>query len=49
VGIAATRDGGGYWLIAADGGLFNFGDALFSGSAAPLGIRNAVGGSASSS
>ena len=34
-----NADGGGYWLIAADGGLFNFGDALFSGSAAPLGIR----------
>ena len=49
VGIVPTRDGGGYWLIATDGGIFTFGDALFSGSAAPLGIRNAVGGSASSS
>ena len=32
VGIAATTDGGGYWLVAADGGVFNFGDAGFFGS-----------------
>jgi hypothetical protein len=29
VGAAATRDGGGYWMIVADGGTFNFGDAGF--------------------
>ncbi|MGH9127659.1 MAG: serine hydrolase [Acidimicrobiales bacterium] len=27
VGIAATPDGGGYWLAAAAGGVFSFGDA----------------------
>ena len=32
VGMAATPDGGGYWLVAADGGVFNFGDARFYGS-----------------
>ena len=32
VGIAATPDGGGYWLIARDGGVFNYGDAGFLGS-----------------
>ena len=32
VGIAATADGGGYWLVAKDGGVFNFGDAKFYGS-----------------
>ncbi len=32
VGIAATSDGGGYWLVAADGGVFSFGDAAFYGS-----------------
>ncbi len=32
VGIAATPDGGGYWLVASDGGVFNFGDAQFYGS-----------------
>jgi len=31
--MAATPDGGGYWLVAADGGIFAYGDALFHGSA----------------
>ena len=32
VGMAATPDGKGYWLVAADGGVFTFGDAGFYGS-----------------
>ena len=32
VGIASTPDGKGYWLTAADGGVFSFGDATFYGS-----------------
>jgi hypothetical protein len=28
-GIVATPDGGGYWLLGADGGVFSFGDAQF--------------------
>ncbi len=32
VGVAATPDGGGYWLVASDGGVFTFGDAHFYGS-----------------
>jgi len=32
VGIVPTPDGGGYWLVAADGGVFSFGDAQFYGS-----------------
>ena len=32
VGMAATHDGGGYWLVASDGGIFAFGDAGFYGS-----------------
>ncbi len=32
VGMAARRDGAGYWLVAADGGVFNFGAAGFFGS-----------------
>ena len=32
VGVAATADGGGYWEVGADGGIFAFGDAAFSGS-----------------
>ena len=32
VGMAATPDGHGYWLVAMDGGVFTFGDAAFYGS-----------------
>jgi hypothetical protein len=32
--MAATPDGKGYWMVASDGGIFNFGDAAFAGSAA---------------
>jgi hypothetical protein len=31
--MAKTPDGGGYWLFAADGGVFSYGDAPFEGSA----------------
>ena len=31
VGMAATPDGQGYWLVASDGGVFAFGDAGFHG------------------
>jgi hypothetical protein len=30
--LAATADGGGYWLAAHDGGVFASGDAPFEGS-----------------
>ena len=30
--MAVTPDGGGYWLVASDGGIFSFGDAGFFGS-----------------
>ena len=38
VGMAATPDGKGYWLVASDGGIFSYGDAQFYGSTggAPL-------------
>jgi len=32
VGIAASPNGKGYWLVASDGGAFSFGDAGFEGS-----------------
>jgi hypothetical protein len=32
VGIAATPDGRGYWLVGSDGGVFAFGNARFFGS-----------------
>jgi len=32
--MAPTPDGHGYWLAAADGGIFTFGDANFYGTTA---------------
>ncbi len=32
VGVAATPDGAGYWLVGSDGGVFAYGDARFYGS-----------------
>jgi hypothetical protein len=32
VGIVATPDGKGYWLVASDGGVFAFGDSSYHGS-----------------
>jgi hypothetical protein len=32
IGIAATADGKGIWLVASDGGVFAYGDAPFYGS-----------------
>ena len=32
VGMAATPDRRGYWMVATDGGIFSFGDAIFYGS-----------------
>ena len=32
VGMSGTRSGPGYWLVAADGGIFSFGDARYYGS-----------------
>ena len=34
--MASTPSGHGYWLVAADGGVFTFGDATFHGSAAGM-------------
>jgi hypothetical protein len=48
VGIATTRSGKGYWLVAADGGVFTFGDAEFFGSVpgmkAPISLSQPVVG-----
>jgi hypothetical protein len=44
VGMAATPDGGGYWEVAADGGVFSFGDAKFFGAGTDLHLkRNVIG------
>ena len=44
VGLAATPDGGGYWLVASDGGIFSYGDARFSGSVGSLRLNAPVVG-----
>jgi len=37
--MSATQDGNGYWLTACDGGIFAFGNAVFSGSNPTYGCR----------
>ncbi len=32
VGMAVSTDGGGYWMVATDGGVFNYGTSTFYGS-----------------
>ena len=44
--IAATSDGGGYWLVASDGGVFSFGDARFYGSLGAVHLNQPVVGMA---
>jgi aldose sugar dehydrogenase len=39
VAMARTANGKGYWMAAADGGVFNFGNARFFGSAGNLPLR----------
>lgn len=42
--ISATPDGQGYWLMAKDGGIFNFGDAKFFGSLGNLHLNAPIVG-----
>ena len=44
VGMAATPDGGGYWLVASDGGIFSYGDAGFYGSTGSMVLNKPVVG-----
>jgi len=46
VGVAAAPDGGGYWLVARDGGVFGYGDAGFFGSAGSLALNAPIVGMA---
>jgi hypothetical protein len=46
VGMAQTADGGGYWMVAADGGIFAYGDAGFYGSAGNLRLNKPIVGMA---
>ncbi len=42
--MAATPDAGGYWLVAGDGGIFNYGDANFYGSEGGVALNKPVVG-----
>ena len=44
--MAATPDGGGYWLVASDGGIFAFGDARFLGSTGAIHLNAPIVGMA---
>ena len=46
VGMAATPDGDGYWLVASDGGIFSYGNAQFSGSTGALHLNAPIAGMA---
>jgi peptidoglycan/xylan/chitin deacetylase (PgdA/CDA1 family) len=46
VGAAATPSGQGYWLAAADGGIFSFGDAAFHGSMGGIPLNQPIVGMA---
>jgi len=48
VGLAATPDGAGYWLVSADGGVYSFGDAGFFGAGATAHVAGPVIGLTSS-
>jgi hypothetical protein len=46
VGMASTSDGQGYWMVASDGGIFNYGDAAFFGSAGAIPLNKPIVGMA---
>ena len=46
VGMAPTRDGHGYYLVASDGGIFSFGNARFYGSTGAIHLNQPIVGMA---
>ena len=42
--MASSASGHGYWLVASDGGIFNYGDAGFDGSAGSLALAKPIVG-----
>jgi hypothetical protein len=42
--MAATPGGGGYWLVASDGGIFAFGNAQFYGSTGNIQLNKPIVG-----
>ena len=41
-----TADGQGYWMVGRDGGIFNYGDAGFYGSAGSMRLNKPIVGMA---
>lgn len=46
VGIESTTTGKGYWEVASDGGVFSYGDAVYSGSTGSLKLNRPIVGMA---
>jgi hypothetical protein len=46
VGMTGTASGGGYWLVASDGGIFSYGDARFFGSTGSVRLNQPIVGMA---
>ncbi len=44
--MASTPDGQGYWMVASDGGIFNYGNAGFFGSAGSIPLNKPIVGMA---
>ena len=42
--MAGTPSGHGYWFVAADGGVFSFGDAHFYGSTGAMSLNQPIVG-----
>ena len=42
--MAANPNGGGYWLVASDGGIFNYGTAKFFGSTGNITLNKPIVG-----
>jgi hypothetical protein len=42
--MASSASGHGYWLVASDGGIFNYGDAGFDGSAGSIALAKPIVG-----
>jgi ribosomal protein L24E len=42
--MVSTPDGKGYWLVAADGGIFTFGDAGYFGSTGAVPLNQPIVG-----
>ena len=40
--MAADATGLGYWLVASDGGIFSYGDAVFHGSAGSIALNKPI-------